>query len=257
MSSFPRLMDFDFKNLLHWFAALLIAGTLLVFIVFPILTYFGFFGTDITGQIPNLSESFQLFFEIFTLVLQGILVVVLLIIFPFAWYNLVNKKSWKQMVSSIKLKTEQLDMAFLWGFITAIVAFGMVIVVGLLLTFVGIDVENASNIKDLEALFSIPSMLILITLQPIAEEFFFRGFLLDKLNRITGVIPAIIISSVLFGLAHLSYGNLYPAVLTGVIAVILAVGMVRTKNLTAAIIAHILFNLASFTFYVIGTEFIT
>jgi membrane protease YdiL (CAAX protease family) len=247
-------MDFNVKNPLHWFALLLIVGTLLVFVFFPVLTYLGFFGTDITGQIPNFTESFQVFFEIFTLVLQGVLVIFLLIIFPFLWYNIVNKYSWKKMLSAIKLRTDNLDMAFLWGLITAIVAFGVVIAIGMVLTVAGVDVENASNIRDLEALFSIPSMLILITLQPIAEEFFFRGFLLDKISKTAGVIPAIILSSALFGIAHLSYGNIYPAVLTGCIGVILAVLVVRTKNLTAAVIAHILFNLTSFTIYVIGSD---
>ena len=161
------------------------------------------------------------------------------------------------MLSRIMLRTDKLDMAFLWGLITAIIAFGVIISIGVVLTVLGVDIENASNIKDLEAIFSIPSMLVLITLQPIAEEFFFRGFLLEKISKTSGVIPAIIISSALFGIAHLSYGNIYPAFMTGGIGVILAFLVVRTKNLTTAIIAHILFNLTSFIIYVIGQDFPT
>jgi hypothetical protein len=148
-------------------------------------------------------------------------------------------------------------MAFLWGVITAIVAFVIVIAVGSALTVFGVDVENSSNIQDLEMFFSIPSILFLITLQPIAEEFFFRGFLLEKLNAVHSPVLGIAGSSLFFGIAHLTYQNLYPALMTGLIGILLAVLVWKTKNLTAAIIAHVLFNIASFTFYLIGKELLT
>jgi len=109
----------------------------------------------------------------------------------------------------------------------------------------------------LELLFSIPSILFLITLQPIAEEFFFRGFLLDKFSSTHGAIVGVLLSSLFFGLAHLSFNNLYPAVMTGCIGILLAFLVVKTKNLTAAIIAHVLFNLASFTLYLVGNDLVT
>ena len=235
----------------------MVIASIFMFIVLPIISYFGFLGMGSTDQIGNLPPSFMVFFEILALVLQGIFVIVLLILSPYVWYALVNKCSWKQIRERIKLKTEQLDMAFLWGILTAIVAFVIVAAIGLLLTAAGVDVENSSNIEDLELLFSVPSILFLITLQPIAEEFFFRGFLLEKFSSTQGIIAGVLLSSLLFGLAHLSYGNLYPAVMTGCIGVLLAYLVVKTENLTAAIIAHVLFNLASFTLYLVGKDLLT
>ena len=247
-------MDFNYKNPAHLFAFLMIMASLLMFIIVPILSYFGIFAADATGPIENIPSDFKLFFELFVLILQGIFVIVLLILSPYVWYTLVNKLSWKQMLERIHLHTKQLDMALLWGIITAIAAFVFVIVLGVLLSVLGFNVKEASNIKDLELFFSTPSILFLITLQPIAEEFFFRGFLLEKFSSLQGELFGVFLSSLFFGMAHLSYGNLYPALMTGCIGVLLAFLVVKTKNLTAAIIAHVLFNVTSFVFYLIGRE---
>ncbi len=235
----------------------MVIASFFMFIALPIISYFGFLGMDTTEQIGDLPSSFMFFFEIFALVLQGIFVIVLLVLSPYVWYALVNKFSWKEIREKLYLKTDQLDMAFLWGILTAIAAFVIVIGIGLVLTAAGVDVENSSNITDLELLFSIPSILFLITLQPIAEEFFFRGFLLDKFTSTWGIIAGVLLSSLFFGVAHLSYGNIYPALMTGCIGILLAFLVVKTKNLTAAIIAHVLFNLASFTLYLVGKDLLT
>jgi len=84
------------------------------------------------------------------------------------------------------------------------------------------------------------------------KRFFFRGFLLDKINSIVGKEAAIIITALLFGFAHLSFGNVYPAFMTAVIGLLLAFLIFKTKNLYSAIIAHILFNLVSFSFYILN-----
>jgi hypothetical protein len=43
-----------------------------------------------------------------------------------------------------------------------------------------------------------------------SEEFAFRGVLQQHLTRLLGFWPALLLASTLFGLAHLSFGNLYP-----------------------------------------------
>jgi membrane protease YdiL (CAAX protease family) len=43
-----------------------------------------------------------------------------------------------------------------------------------------------------------------------SEEFAFRGVLQQHLTRLLGFWPALILASALFGLAHLSFGNIYP-----------------------------------------------
>jgi hypothetical protein len=101
-----------------------------------------------------------------------------------------------------------------------------------------------------------PATLILITVQPVTEEIFYRGFLLEKIEKMSSSFAAIGITGILFGLAHLTTGNIYPALLTGIAGVILATLVIKTKNLTAAIIAHILFNVASFAIYTLGQSIV-
>jgi membrane protease YdiL (CAAX protease family) len=152
----------------------------------------------------------------------------------------------------LKLKKENIEKAILWGTITVVIAFILIAVIGGLFQFLGFDLTDSSNIPQLELYFTIPSILILIIIQPVGEEIFFRGFLLDKLNNLFGKMVAIMITSLLFGVAHLSLGNIYPAILTLIIGFLLAILVIKTNNLYSAIIAHILFNVISFSLYIIG-----
>ena len=99
--------------------------------------------------------------------------------------------------------------------------------------------------------------MILISCQPIAEEIFFRGFLLDKTRKIVGTNGAIVLTSILFGLAHISMGNVIPAIIISVVAVVFGYMVVRTKSLMTGIIAHVVFNLTSFLLYVIAKTVVT
>lgn len=229
-----------------------------MFVAVPIFTYLGMFGdvASTTSQLNEFPDSFKIVFEIFALLLQLTLVLILFVIVPFVWYKMVNKFSLSQMIAAIRLKKERIDMAFLYGVLTAAVMLGIIIGIGIILTVLGFDLENAGNIQDIEQLFSIPAMLILITIQPVAEELFYRGFLLEKLEKISSAPIAIGVTAVLFGLAHLTTGNLYPALLTGIAGAVLAVLVIKTKNLTAAIIAHVLFNVASFALYMLGQSIV-
>lgn len=251
-------MDFNPKNLIHLIAVFLVFLSLLMFVAVPIFTYFGTFGdiSSTTSQIGEFPEGFKIVFEIFALLMQLTLVIILFVIVPFVWYKIVNKFSVKQMKEAIRLKKEQLDMSIIYGIITAAIMLGVVMGVGALLSVLGFNLENASNIQDIEQIFSIPATLILIAFQPIAEEIFYRGFLLEKLEKISSAPVAIGVTAVLFGLAHLSTGNIYPALLTGIAGAILAVLVIKTQNLTTAIIAHVLFNVASFSIYILGQSFV-
>ena len=143
-------------------------------------------------------------------------------------------------------------MAIFWGIISMIAMFVIMFVIGILLTFYGFNLEESSNITDLEQIFSLPSIFFIVAFQPIGEEIFFRGFLLDKISSLAGRETAIVVTSLLFGIAHLTYGNIYPAIMTGILGLILAYMVIKTKSLTTAIIAHIFFNIASVTLYIIG-----
>ena len=243
-------MDFNIKKPAHIFALITVIITFLVFMIIPVLSYFGVSSSTQTDQISVPSGSFGMIFEIIVLLFQTAIVILLFIIIPVLWYLIVNKFTLKETLYRLKLRIHEIDIAFLWGVITAIVALVIIVVIGALLMSLGLDLTDASNIPELEQYFSLSSMFFLIAFQPIAEEIFFRGFLLEKIDALIGEKTAIITTAILFGIAHLSVGNIYPAFMTGMIGVLLAFLVIKTKNLYSSITAHIIFNLVSFSVYI-------
>ncbi len=233
-------MDFTIKKPTHIFALFLLVISFLLVIINPIYQFFTPLETTST-----IDEITLVFFSL-------ILAIVIFIIIPLIWYFLVNKLSFKEILFRIKLRKEGIDMAIFWGIISMIAMFVIMFVIGILLTFYGVNLEGSSNITDFEQIFSLPSIFFIVAFQPISEEIFFRGFLLDKISSLAGRETAIVVTSLLFGIAHLTYGNIYPAIMTGILGLILAYMVVKTKSLTTAIVAHIFFNVASVTLYIIG-----
>jgi len=84
----------------------------------------------------------------------------------------------------------------------------------------------------------------------VAEEAFFRGFLLEKMASAMrgwrgGMIVATLVSSVLFGLAHLGGGSLL-ALLATIAGLHYAVAYLRSKRVEGAILAHFVLNAVHF-----------
>lgn len=75
----------------------------------------------------------------------------------------------------------------------------------------------------------------------LVEEFIFRGFIYNKIKKISGNdIAAVIGSSVLFGLFHLLGGNIVQVIMTTFIGALLCLCRLKIKNcsLLSLIIAH-------------------
>ena len=249
-------MDFDAKKPSHIFALVILVVAFAMVILLPIYSFFNAPLSIESTQIEAASGLFRVIVEIIALLIQILLVAIgIFIIVPFIWYFLVNKLSFKEILFRIKLRKEGMDMAIFWGIVSMISMFAILFVIGIILTLYGVDLDESINITDLEQLFSLPSIFFIVIFQPIGEEIFFRGFLLDKINAMAGRETAIVLTSILFGIAHLTYGNIYPAIMTGILGLILAYMVLKTKNLVTAIVAHIFFNVASVTLYIIGQSF--
>ncbi|WP_188564179.1 CPBP family intramembrane glutamic endopeptidase [Undibacterium terreum] len=87
----------------------------------------------------------------------------------------------------------------------------------------------------------------------IAEEAFFRGFLQDRLGRTLkklrwGGVVAIVVSAVLFGLAHAGGGMKF-VLLATLSGIGYAYAYQITKKIEAAILAHFLLNAVHFLFF--------
>jgi membrane protease YdiL (CAAX protease family) len=248
-------MDFNFKKPTHLIALLGLLGALLLFIGYPLISLLS------ASEIPvvytqSMTPLQKITFEMALLFFQFLFVFVGLILVPWLWYKLVNQVSLKEMFARLNLKRAGLQNAILWGFVTIGIAFAVTMMIGLgYLYFTKTNPSDLSNIPDLQQYFSIPSLYLLVTLQPFCEEFFFRGFLLQKLTKVSGPLVAVVMTSVLFGISHLTYTYAYTAVIAAVLGVLFALVVLRTKNLYSAIFAHTIINITSLTLYFFGKSF--
>jgi uncharacterized protein len=83
---------------------------------------------------------------------------------------------------------------------------------------------------------------------PLAEEFFFRGFLLRVLHERTGVAASVLITGVAFGLVHLPSGDWIGAIVLSLFGVALCVLLLCTSSLLPCIMLHAFHNSISFGF---------
>ena len=113
--------------------------------------------------------------------------------------------------------------------------------------FCGIDVlvppELSNSFEEPLGFSRLGLAFIVVVLAPIAEETFFRGFVLQGLTHWTGLFGASIGSSLLFALSHASVGMLIPVFLSGMI---LAWAFMKTRSLTPGIFAHSMQNSLAF-----------
>ena len=80
---------------------------------------------------------------------------------------------------------------------------------------------------------------LVVALTPaICEELFFRGFVLSGLRRL-GVAPALLVSALLFGLAHSSIYRLLP---TAFLGLLFGYAVWRTRSVACSITAHAINN---------------
>ena len=86
---------------------------------------------------------------------------------------------------------------------------------------------------------------------PIFEEIIFRGFLLPSLTRYVPVWGAILASSLLFAIAHLSLSEVLPLATLGMV---LGIVYSRSRNLLASMLLHGLWNAGTLlSLFVLGS----
>ncbi len=234
-------MDFNIKKPKHIIALLILLFAFFLIIVSPILSFVGYYPS--TSDI-ELSEIVIVISSIFTIfIFVGV---------PYLWILLVNDTaSIKGFLKELNVKIKGLPMALVWAFVAVVLMFAIEIIIGLILYQLGYVNDEVSNVQDLAASLSIGSIIFVVIFQSASEEVFFRGFLLKKMDSLYGKEIAIVLSSVLFGLAHLSYANPYVGVMSALIGVVLGYFYIKTRNLVTVIAAHILFNSASFFLFFI------
>jgi membrane protease YdiL (CAAX protease family) len=107
-------------------------------------------------------------------------------------------------------------------------------------SLLGFDEESLrpleKSLADFAARVGLP---LLVLLPPIAEEVFFRGFLLSAFRRSGRVVRAVVITATIFAFFHLLPVKYLP---TGLIGLWLGYLVVATGSLYPAILAHLANN---------------
>ena len=92
------------------------------------------------------------------------------------------------------------------------------------------------------------SLLSMIVLAPIMEELIFRGIILNSISKSINIRWAIIISSLLFGIVHIS--PVYIIVI-GLSAIMTAWIVIKTNSILSGIIIHFINNSLAASFYLL------
>lgn len=93
-------------------------------------------------------------------------------------------------------------------------------------------------------------LLLVLIIAPVCEEYLFRGLLLDGFGKSLGVLAGVVLSSLLFAIAHLGDYYIYWPAMAAVLllGVINAVWRIKTDNLATAIGSHFAYNLVMLAF---------
>lgn len=167
---------------------------------------------------------------------SGLLVLVQLtfllpVVLIFAW----RRVSWRSLGFG---KFDWATMGIGCGLLIA--SYAVILVHNLVLYGFGIETQG-EEITKLFGMLDSPGWFFLVgaVLAPFVEEVFFRGFLFQGFRASYGWVKGMLLSSLIFGFAHLDPAALFPTFLLGCV---LAFLYQRTNSLWPSVIVHVLVN---------------
>jgi len=156
-----------------------------------------------------------------------------LLMLPFFWSMEVKKASLGKTLNSFGIKRDNLLWNVAFGLLaTLFIIYPLVFLEKTVIINFGFDTPSgiAKVVRSLPLYLAIFSFVF----TPFAEEIFFRGFLLDRIG--------ILLSSLLFALAHYSYNSPAEFAVAFTAGLIFAIIRKRRNSLVPTIAAHALFN---------------
>ena len=118
--------------------------------------------------------------------------------------------------------------------------------VGLVLFIQSLDIPTQGERLEGKGILyqNIPLMIFFAFTAAVLEELLFRGYILPTITKLTNSMwLGIGISSVLFGLMHLSYGTLHQVVIPIYFAIIFSTYYAKYRNLKIIMFCHFVWNL--------------
>lgn len=106
--------------------------------------------------------------------------------------------------------------------------------------------ENSERLKTLLHIFrnNTPLFIFTVFTAAVIEELLFRGYLIPRLQLFfkNAYLP-VIISSILFGLAHFGFNNISQMINTGCIGLITAIHFSKYRNIYILIVVHFVIDI--------------
>jgi len=167
-----------------------------------------------------------------------------LIIFPLFWLRAIKGYSWKKTISDLlpEPKGWKKELTGSMKLLTLLlVAFVLLSVILTLLNLNDLDKVGDVIKGDLQS-----GILLYITLLVVimfVEEFFFRAFLVKR----TGVI----ISTIIFSIAHIGYGSIAEIIGVLVLGFIIAYWYKKNNSIIQTYTGHLMYNLIAIVLYLI------
>ncbi len=182
----------------------------------------------LSANISNI--SFIILYGIQVLLMMGVV-----------WFTALHKR--KGRLRDLGIRYYSIGKTLWYTLISLIAIFAISFIYVFVMNSVfGIEAP-ASKIEVLVKNRSISTTILLIVVAFIAhviEEVFFRGFLYSAFKKNWGVLPALLLSSILFSVVHLQLYSFVPLMIIGWL---LAYIFEKTKSLFPAIFLHGVYNL--------------
>jgi membrane protease YdiL (CAAX protease family) len=109
------------------------------------------------------------------------------------------------------------------------------------------DQEIVTELRDANSVVAVVGFgLMTCVLAPLAEEFFFRGFLFRALAERLNLAWGVVLGGGIFGLVHLPGGSIEGVIVLGTLGAMLCLMLYYTASLLPCIIMHASFNSLAF-----------
>ncbi|MFH1752375.1 MAG: CPBP family intramembrane glutamic endopeptidase [archaeon] len=162
----------------------------------------------------------------------------LLLIFVPIITLLYYKKNAVKVFFELGFKKIPLKDLIVKGFFILVLMFVVSFALNILFFIIGYN--DLALVTETITSFPIIIIVYLFTFKILAEEIFFRGFLVKRIG--------IIASSVIFGSMHLFYGSIVEVVGATILGIILAYHFKKYNSIYPVLLAHFLYNLTGYVF---------
>jgi membrane protease YdiL (CAAX protease family) len=179
----------------------------------------------------------SLFIAVFFFVLIGLIL------------KLKNHLTWREVGLKQGTGKNWLTMGISQGIL---LFFIMTILVAIISLFFSFEVEEQAIVDVFKTAGSwrerILCLMIVSVAAPFSEELYFRGFLYPAVSKVTGKLPAVILTSIFFSFLHFDLVRFIPITIGGIWLNLL---YIRTGSLYTSMVAHSIWNtlMISLLFY--------